>query len=81
MRRKGYNPHDGPGKRRERSKPGPIPTLGQMRRQTCWLWLYCRAFARSAPVALAPFIIRWRPMHQAMSCDVTDDAEIASAKA
>jgi hypothetical protein len=59
MRPKGYNPHDGPGKRTSREKPGPIPTLGSIRRQTCWLWLYCRACGRGAPVALAPFIIRW----------------------
>jgi hypothetical protein len=59
MRRKGHNPHDGPGKRTAREKPGPISTLGQIRRQTCWPWLYCRACGRGAPVALAPFIIRW----------------------
>src|SRR5713226_8223591 len=59
MRRTGYNPHDGPGKRTERAKPGPVPTLGQLRRETCWLWLYCRACGRGVPPALAPFIIGW----------------------
>src|SRR5260370_37048385 len=59
MRRKGYNPHDGPGKRTARAEPGPVPTLGQLRRETCWLWLYCRTCGRGVPAALAPFIIRW----------------------
>jgi hypothetical protein len=35
------------------------PDFGASQRQTCWLWLYCRACGRGAPVALAPFIIRW----------------------
>jgi hypothetical protein len=62
MGRRGYNPHDAPPpKRTERSKPGPVPTLGQLRKETCWLWLYCRSCGRGVPAALTPFIIRWGP--------------------
>jgi hypothetical protein len=42
-----------------RSPRGDVPTLGQLRRQTCWVWLYCNACGRGAPTALAPPIIRW----------------------
>ena len=36
MGRRGYNPHDAlPPNRTERAKPGPIPTLGQLRKGTC----------------------------------------------
>jgi hypothetical protein len=59
MRRRGYNPHEGPGKRTERAKPGPVPTLGSIRRNACWVWLYCRSCGRGVPAALTPFIIRW----------------------
>ncbi len=50
---------DPPDRRRRRDPPGPVPTLAQLRRGTCWLWLYCRACPHSAPAALAPLIIRW----------------------
>ena len=60
MTRRGYNPHDAPPpKRTERAKPGPIPTLGQLREGTCWFWTYCNRCGRGAPAALAPYIIRW----------------------
>src|SRR5260370_31140137 len=57
----GLQSHDGPGKHTERAAAGPVPTLGQLRRETCWIWLYCRACGRGVPAALAPFIIRWGP--------------------
>jgi hypothetical protein len=49
---------------RYRHPIGPIPTLGQLRRDTPWLWVYCTAGIRrncvhKAPMALAPLIIRW----------------------
>jgi hypothetical protein len=47
--------------RYRRDRP-PVPTLGQLRTQTCWLWLCCLNGQRcwhSAPAALAPFLIRW----------------------
>jgi hypothetical protein len=39
----------------------PRPTLGQLRKQSCWVWLYCEEIGchHSAPMALAPAIIRW----------------------
>ena len=38
-----------------------VPTLGVLRRGHSWLWICCEGkdCARSAAVALAPFIIRW----------------------
>lgn len=37
-----------------------VPTLGQLRRSSAWLWLNCAAgCGHHRPVALAPFIIRW----------------------
>jgi hypothetical protein len=52
---------------RYRHPIGPIPTLGQLRRNTPWLWVYCTAGIRQncfhkAPMALAPLIIRWAQM-------------------
>ena len=40
---------------------GPRPTLGDMRRDTCWVWAICWRFGclHTRPVALAPYIIRW----------------------
>jgi hypothetical protein len=54
------DPRDDPPRVRYRAPPGPIATLGQLRRTTCWKWLYCNASAcqRGVPAALAPFIIR-----------------------
>lgn len=52
---------DPPPYRTPRAPPGPVPTIGQLRRQTCWLWVYCNACGRGTPTALAPLIIRWGP--------------------
>jgi hypothetical protein len=51
------------GMARQKFKPGPIPTLGEMRAHTCWVWLYCEGMPggiwchHSAPLALAIPII------------------------
>lgn len=40
----------------------PSFTLGQMRQDTCWCWVYCgdeQNCRHHRPIALAPFIIRW----------------------
>jgi hypothetical protein len=41
--------------------PPNVPTLGQLRAETPWLWVYCgaRYCNHSAPLALVPVIIRW----------------------
>jgi hypothetical protein len=41
-----------------------VPTLGQIHRPPGWVWLICDRYPpclHQAPVALAPFIIRWGP--------------------
>jgi hypothetical protein len=43
-----------------RSEPPPVPTLGEIRRNTPWLWLNCPACRNYRPIALTPLIIRWR---------------------
>jgi hypothetical protein len=43
---------------------GPEPTLASHRRYWCWFWVYCVEGAychHSAPMAVAPLIIRWGP--------------------
>lgn len=42
-----------------RMPPGPVPTLGELRRSVCWLRLVCPSCHHSRPAALAPYIIRW----------------------
>ena len=39
----------------------PRPTLAQLRRSSCWVWVCCEEFGchHSAPWAYAPLIIRW----------------------
>jgi hypothetical protein len=44
---------------RTREPPGPVPTLAQLRRETCWLSVYCKACPHAAPMAIVPLIIRW----------------------
>jgi hypothetical protein len=50
-------------KRRPRvTEPGPIPAIGEMLSgETKWLWAHCERLGcgHYAPVALAPFAIRW----------------------
>jgi len=57
---RGHSPReDLPPLRATRSTPGRIPTLGELRPTTCWLWIYCKACGRKQPIALTPYIIRW----------------------
>ena len=49
---------------RQKFKPEPIPTLGDLREETCWIWLHCTAGIErncwhKAPMPLVPVIIRW----------------------
>lgn len=39
----------------------PPPTLSQIQRVTCWVWLVCNGCRHFCPVTLAPFVIRWGP--------------------
>ena len=54
------------GREHERRPPvmelGPIPTIGEfLSGETKWLWAHCQRLTcfNYAPVALAPFAIRW----------------------
>ena len=50
--------------RRNIIEPGPVPTLGQLQTgEVKWVWAYCERMGCShvAPVALAPYVIRWGP--------------------
>jgi hypothetical protein len=42
-----------------------VPTLGQIHRPPGWLWLHCTRYVplcqHRAPMAIAPFVIRWGP--------------------
>lgn len=61
MRRR-PDPHDdSPRRDPRRDKPGPVPTLAQLRKANSWWWVYCRqnGCSHSAPMALVPLIIRW----------------------
>jgi hypothetical protein len=45
-----------------RERPGPRATLGQLQRGSSpWCWLRCEKCLHKAPVAIAPFVIRWGP--------------------
>jgi hypothetical protein len=42
--------------------PGPVPTIGEfLSGETKWFWAYCERIdcGHNAPIALAPFAIRW----------------------
>lgn len=43
--------------------PARRATLGEIRQDCPWIWLYCTRgnCLNKVPVALAPFIIRWGP--------------------
>jgi hypothetical protein len=49
--------------RRRREPTGRVPTLGQMRQHTSWVWLNCaaRGCEHHVPFALAPAIVLWGP--------------------
>jgi hypothetical protein len=43
-------------------EPGPVPTIGEfLGTDAKWCWAYCERIGcgHSAPIALAPFAIRW----------------------
>jgi hypothetical protein len=48
---------------RNRSTVGPVPTLGELQRDTPWVWVYCerRTCRHHAPMAIAPAVILWGP--------------------
>ena len=37
----------------------PVPTLLQIQRSSCWVWLVCNGCGHFHPVTLAQFVIRW----------------------
>lgn len=47
--------------RRPKSRPGAVPTLGDLALQTSWVWLYCEALGcrHKAPLNLAAPIERY----------------------
>ncbi len=47
--------------RRAKSRPGPIPTLGEIARQASWVHVYCEArdCHHTAPLKLADAIARF----------------------
>ena len=47
--------------RRAKSRPGPIPTLGELSRQASWVHVYCEARGchHSAPLRLGEVIARY----------------------
>jgi hypothetical protein len=44
-------------------EPGPRPTLGELRRTTPWIWLWCERCRHHAPLACAVAVIRWAGNH------------------
>ena len=65
--RRNIRSEDRPQQRRP-APPGPVPTLGELQRGTPkWVWAICNgldvsgriACLHRAPLALAPFVIRW----------------------
>jgi hypothetical protein len=57
-------PEEEPIPKPRKQGPGtPIITLGELRREHPWMWLFCRnpACGKAVPVAIVPFIIRWVP--------------------
>lgn len=56
-----------------RFQPGPVPTLGELRRSTCWVWLDCNSCHHRKPVALVPIMIR-------LGADVSSEVLRRSAK-
>jgi hypothetical protein len=62
--RRSRDPHDdAPAAPRRRAPAPPVPTIGQLLRQRTgnWMWAWCNnpGCGHRAPVALAPFAIRW----------------------
>lgn len=60
MRRR--DPHDDPPKRRGGYyPPAPPASLASLQRDGGWFWIYCERIGcgHYAPIAIAPFVIRW----------------------
>ena len=82
--RRNIRREDRPQQRRP-APPGPVPTLGELQCGTPkWVWAICNGLDESgrvarlhrAPLALAPFVIRWgaevssNVMRQRLRCSV-----------
>lgn len=58
------DPHDDPPRRPPRTRaPERVATLGEIHTAPHWFWLYCEGqdCGHCAPMAIAPFVIRWGP--------------------
>jgi hypothetical protein len=53
------DPRDDPPRNVTRYVPRPAPTIGDLRKTTCWIWINCSGCQAGTPFALAPLIIRW----------------------
>ena len=61
MRGRGDPHDDAPARRPRRAPPPRVPTLGELAKETRWVWVYCASrdcFHRSA-MALAKPIAQW----------------------
>jgi hypothetical protein len=47
--------------RPRQSSTGPVPTLAELQKSMCWAWVWCQRCEHHAPMAFAPFVIRWGP--------------------
>ena len=69
----------------QRNPPGHVPTLAQLQRSAPgkWCWVYCAANGclHHAPMAIAPFVIRWGPEAPATCCAVPPVARNAGPRA
>jgi hypothetical protein len=74
-RMRGRHPHDDPPDRSRRPtrERVPVPTLGQLRKEHCWFWVFCSKCPHRAPMAVAPLVIRW-------GADASSDKLRASAR-
>ena len=78
-------PREGQPRRNPPAPPGPVPTLGELQAGSSkWVWAICNGLDESgrvaclhrAPLALAPFVIRWgaeassNVMRQRLRCAV-----------
>jgi hypothetical protein len=65
MRHGRRDPHDDPPRRPTRSRARErVCTLGEMQKTPGgWVWVYCegQGCSHSAPMAVAPLVIRWGP--------------------
>jgi hypothetical protein len=64
-----------------REPPPPVPTLGEIRHSTPWLWLNCPARRHYHPIALAPLIIRWGRTYRATYYAAQPAAHAVATKA